>query len=313
MDRRAFLGLAAAAPLAWRASLAAAAAPPRALVTCDTQARLALVDLAGLRVVGHVASLPDPRSIERVGAFAVVCHTAVGAVSVVDARTFAVRQVVHGFGEPRYVAAHPDGRHAFVTDSAPTGVATVDCLTGRVVGRLRLSDWARHVSLAPSGDVLWVGLGSASPRFAVVDVREPSRPRLARMVTPPFPMHDVVFAPGGDEVWVTSGASHDLALYRASGGLRLRLSAGAPPQHVAFAAGHALVTSGDDGTCELRRVADGHVLRTVAVPRGSYNVQGGPGGASITPSLEEGTLTVVRAAVASRVQVADSCHDACFV
>ncbi|HEX7084035.1 MAG TPA: hypothetical protein VF186_07970 [Gaiellaceae bacterium] len=313
MDRRRFLAFAAAAPFALRAALAAAAAGPRALVTCDSQARLAVVDLAAARVVGHVPTLPDPRSIQLVGGHVVVCHTAAGAVTLLDARTLAVRHVLHGFGEPRYIAGHPDGRHAYVTDSAPSRVVAIDCATGRELGRLALSEWARHITIDPAGELLWVGLGTASRRVALVDVRRPAEPRLRRLVQPPFRAHDVVFAPDGRRVWVTSGAANETAIYGAAGGLERRLPADAPPQHVAFAGGRVFVTSGDSRTCRVHDAAGG-LLRTSPVPVGSYNVQNGPSRV-ITPSLDNGALTVLdtQGTALARIQVAPSCHDACFL
>ena len=83
---------------------------------------------------GSIATLPDPRSVELVGERAVVCHTAVGAVSVV-ARPCAWSTCA-GLDEPRYVAAHPDGVHAFVTDSGRSGVVLVDVVRGAVLGRV---------------------------------------------------------------------------------------------------------------------------------------------------------------------------------
>ncbi|HVW90921.1 MAG TPA: hypothetical protein VHC01_15800, partial [Gaiellaceae bacterium] len=100
MNRRQFLIAAAAAPHAMRAGLASG---PVALVTCDTEARLSVVDLHTLRITGSIATLPDPRSVETVGDVAVVCHTAVGALSIVDRH--GVRHVVRGVEEPRYTAA----------------------------------------------------------------------------------------------------------------------------------------------------------------------------------------------------------------
>jgi DNA-binding beta-propeller fold protein YncE len=313
VDRRRFLALAAASPFALRAALAEAAAGPRALVTCDSQGRLAVVDLAASRVVGHVSTLPDPRSIQLVGEHVVVCHTAVGAVTLLDARTLAVRRVLHGFGEPRYIAGHPDGRHAYVTDSAPSRVVAVDCAAGRALGHLALGEWARHVTIDPAGELLWVGLGSASQRVALVDVRRAAEPRLRRLVEPPFRAHDVVFAPDGLRVWVTSGAANETAIYGSAGRLERRLPADAPPQHVAFAGGRVFVTSGDSRTCRVHEPA-GELLRTTPVPVGSYNVQNGPGRV-LTPSLDDGALTVLdtHGTVLARVQVAPSCHDACFL
>lgn len=313
MNRRQFVVLAAAAPLTLRATIAAAAASPPALVTCDAEARLALVDLGRLRVVRTIPCAPDPRSVELVGAHAVVCHTAVGAVSIVD-RAGRIRHVLRDFVEPRYTAAHPDGVHAFVTDSGRSSVVAIDVERGDVLGRVRLREWARHVTLDQAGRTIWAGLGSASPDVAVVDVSSPHRPRHVATVTPPFPAHDVGFSPDRRHVWVTSGARGETGIFDRNGRMLVRLPADLAPQHVTFAGDVAYVTSGDSGTLHVQRLRDGRVLHSTAIPVGSYNVQYGFGRV-LTPSLERGTLTVLnrRGEVIGRVQVSSSCHDACFL
>ncbi|HLM34503.1 MAG TPA: hypothetical protein VK278_01870 [Gaiellaceae bacterium] len=313
MNRRQFVAAAAALPFAVRGGTAFAAAGVRdlALVTCDTEARIAVVDLATGRIVRSIPTLPGPRSVERVGEVAVVAHTALGAVSIVDAHR--VRRVLRDFSEPRYAAAHPLGRHAFVTDSAHSDLYAVDVLRGAVVGRLRLEAWARHLTIDRSGRGLWVGLGNAESRIAVVDVRVPARPRLVRYLRAPFGAHDVGF--DSATVWVTAGDAREVAVYDRRRGLRLRLGAGAPPQHVAFGTAVAYVTSGRDGVVRVHALDDGAVIRTTAVPVGSYNVQHGAGGRVITPSLDAGTLAVLdaRGRLLRTIDVAASCHDACFI
>jgi hypothetical protein len=298
VNRREFLVLAGAVPFAWRSALAAV---PPALVTCDAQARLAVVDLAGYRVVRSIETLPDPRAIELVGSRAVVCHSAIGAVSIVDGRR--VLHVLRGFREPRYTAAHPDGVHAFVTDSGRSGVVAIDVVRGRVLGRVRLPGWARHLTIDARGERLWVGLGSASPQVAVVDTK---RLRHVATLEPGYPAHDVGVAPDG-RLWVTSGSERKLT---AAGSVR---AADAAPQHVTFGRRVAYVTSGDSGTFHVQALDDGRILRSARIPIGSYNVQQGRG-LVLTPSLSHGTLAVLSAAgaVLATVDVSDSCHDACF-
>lgn len=302
--------LAAAAPFSLRAGIAAAARAPYALVTCDEESRLAVVDLAEFRVVRWIATPAGPRAIELVGNRAVVAHWVLGSVSIVDARR--TLHVLEGVEEPRYAAAHPDGVHAFVTDSG-YGVLTVDVERGRIVGRVKLPGWPRHVSLDPSGQMLWVGLGTSSTQVAVVDVSDPVRPRRTALVTPPFGAHDVGIAPDGRQVWVTAGATGETAIYHPSRGLQATLQADAAPQHVTFGNALAYVSSGDSGTLRVHSRSTGRVVRTTQIPVGSYNVQHGPGRV-ITPSLSRGTLTVLdeRGALLATVRVAASCHDACF-
>jgi DNA-binding beta-propeller fold protein YncE len=286
-----------------------------AIATCDADARLAVVDARTGRLVRSIRCLPDPRSIERVGGgAALVCHTGAGAVSLVDRSSLAVRRVIHGFREPRYTAAHPDGRHAFVTDSGTSEVVSVDVVAGRTLGRLKLDEWARHVTADPSGRRLWVGLGSASERVAIVDVSDPARPRLERMLRPPFLAHDVGYDPSGARVWVTSGTAREVAVYDSRGSLQLRLAAAAAPQHVTFTRRAAYVTSGNDGTLRVVSLASGRELVAARVPVGSYNVQSGRS-LVLTPSLDTGELSVLDPAgrLVRETKVASSSHDACFL
>jgi hypothetical protein len=104
-----------------------------------------------------------------------------------------------------------------------------------------------------------------------------------------------------------------VGIFDARNGHVLRtLAAGSSPQHVAFDATRAYVTSGDDGTLRTHAL-NGRLLRFTEIPVGSYNVQRGPDRV-LTPSLAHGTLCVLDEAgdVMRRVKVASSSHDACF-
>jgi len=315
VDRRAFVtgALALAVPSARRRMLGGT---PLVLVTADLEAAVVAVDPATGRIVRRLATAPGPRSIESlVSTTAVVAHTQGGKVSVLDGPSLQVRRVVGGFDAPRYTAGDLTGRWAYVTDSGFGGIAVLDAPRGEVVARLPLGGPARHVSLDPWSGRLWVALGSKAPEVAVVDVREPRRPQLLGHVRPPFLAHDVGFEPGGRGVWLTSGDRGTIGVFDTrTRELRFRIAAGAPPQHVTFVGRRAYVTSGDDGTLRVHRVADGRLERTTRVPVGSYNVQQGLGVVA-TPSLDRGTLCVVDRAgrLERELRVARSSHDACLV
>ena len=289
MNRRELLAAAAALAFAPRAIAHDLARPPVALVTADLEARIVAVRLSDTKVLRHIPTLAGPRSIERVGETAVVAHTAHAAVSLIDGRGLRVREVLHDFDEPRYTAASPNARYAFVSDSGSHAVAVVDVVRGQVVRRLGVGGPARHISIDRSGRSLWTSLGTKAPRIAVVDVRDPLRPELLGRIRPPFLAHDVGFAHAASRVWVTSGDRQELALFdpRAARALA-RFPAGAPPQHVTFNGRLAFVTSGDDGTLHTHDIARGRLLRTARVPVGSYNVQEGFG-LILLPSLSRGT------------------------
>jgi DNA-binding beta-propeller fold protein YncE len=290
-----------------------------ALVTADLEAHIAAVDVTSGRVVERIRTVGGPRSIESTPfGHVVVAHTATGRVTLLDATTLRVRSVLHGFGEPRYTAMHTFERLAYVTDSGRGEVATIDLVRGRVIHRTPVPGPARHVSVDADRAALWTALGAKAERVAVLSLADPRRPRLVRVIAPPFLAHDVVLAPDGRYVWVTSGAKDALAIYELDRTAPRILRTGAPPQHVAFTEEHAFVARGADGTMELRRL-DGTLVRTSRIPSGSYNVTfADPSGrrpTAVSPSLDRGTLCVLSPAGHVRLvrRVARSAHDACLV
>src|SRR6267143_75987 len=86
MNRREFLVGAVTLPVALRFSTnALAGGTPVALVTADTQSRVAVVELSTGKILRSIPTAAGPRSIESVwGKLAVVCHTTHGIVSLID-------------------------------------------------------------------------------------------------------------------------------------------------------------------------------------------------------------------------------------
>jgi DNA-binding beta-propeller fold protein YncE len=284
-----------------------------ALVTAELESRVAFVDAVTADVTAWIPTLPGPRSIENVdGITALVAHTATGRLSLIDSSTRRVRAVTDGFGAPRYTAGR--GRVAYVTDSKREEVVTVDAHSGRVLARASVPGPARHVTLTPDGEEIWTSLGSKARVVAILVAATARRPHLLRTLTPPFLAHDVVSAPDSVHVWVTSGDSHRFAVYdRVRRRLVAVVSAGAPPQHIAFVGHLAFVASGDDGTVRVHRL-NGDFVRQSKVPTGSYNVTYG-GGAVVTPSLSRGTVAVLdgHGRVQAVRKIARAAHDACVV
>ena len=317
MNRREFVVAAAALPFALRVAPAArAGGNPVALVTADLESHVAVVELGTGRIVKTIPTLPGPRSVQDAnGRIAVVAHTKIGAVSLINGPALNTRHVLHDFSEPRYTATHPRGRYAFVTDSKTGDLVAIDLARPRTLGRVKLDGPSRHVTIDPTGRTLWVALGFSAERIAILDVTQPERPRLRRYLTPPFHAHDVGFTADGRHVWVSSGDRGTLAVYDALEARPLRrLPGDAPPQHVTFLGPYAYVASGDDARVRVHSLRDGRILRTTVVPEGSYNVQEAFG-TVLTPSLDRGTLCILGRGgkLLRRVAVARSSHDACFV
>jgi len=319
VNRREFLAATAALPLALADAPAALAAPrpgrALALVTADLESHVVAFDLHSHRIVRRIETLPGPKSIEAVGdgTIALAVHTGEGAISLIDVETLRVRAVLRGFDEPRYTAAGPDGRHAYVTDAGRGELVTIDLRAARVVRRTAVGAHARHLSLDPRSGRLWTALGFSAPAIVTVDVSETTRPRVVTRIETPFAAHDVVFTARGDRVWVSSGEEHRLVVYDVGTRRPLfTLAAGQPPQHIAFDAGAAYVTS--DDAVRVHTLADGRLLRETEVPDGSYNVTRAFGRV-ITPSLDSGTLSLLdmRGRLLARPRLARAAHDACLV
>jgi DNA-binding beta-propeller fold protein YncE len=315
VDRREFVAGAAALALGVGAATSRAAGRSSvALVTADLESHLVAVDVERGKAFRHVRTLPYPRSIETVGAGAVVAHPERGVVTIVDGPRLSVVHVLRGFEQPRYTAAHPGGRYAFVTDAGRGEIVVVDVVAGRVLARAAVGPLARHVTIDQAGKRLAVALGSKAKEIVIVDVLKVAHPRVVRRFAPPFLAHDVGFAPDGRHLWVSSGSGFELAVYNVrTGKLLTRPSGDWPPQHVTFSGEHAYVTSGWSGTLRVHRL-DGQPGVSTPVPVGSYNVQQAAGWV-LTPSLGHGDLCVLdsRGRMVHRVKVARSSHDACLI
>jgi len=317
VDRRQFLVGAAAGSFALAVDPSGFAArlggTPVAYVTADLESHVVVLDLDWARVTRLIRTGPGPRSIESVhDRIAVVAHTEHGVVTLLDAATSRIRAELDGFEAPRYTAVHPQLLLAYITDSTSEEVVVLDAEHAKVLWRTRVPGPARHVSISRDG-MLWTALGTKAARVAVLDLSDPRRPKLVRTFTPPFLAHDVVFAPDGRTVWVTSGSERRLALFRDGRRPVRTLSVGTPPQHVTFARERAFVASGDDGTVRRHRL-DGALVREVRVPVGSYNVTFG-WNRLVTPSLGEGTVSLLdrNGRVTAIRTVARAAHDACIV
>jgi DNA-binding beta-propeller fold protein YncE len=320
MQRRAFLELAASGLLAATApSLARAssraAGTPLAFATADDEASVVVLDLHSGDLRRHIGTIAGPTSIETVGAgrILLVGHAAAGAISLIDVASLRVRHELLGFGEPRYAAADPRGRYAYVTDAARGELIVLDLPRARVVDRVHAGALARHLTISPDGRTLFAALGPKASAVAVLDASDPRRPRLVRTFAPVDRAHDVVVSADGRRLWVTSGETGRIAVHdvRTLDPIAT-LTAGAPPQHVAMGGGRVFVASGADGRMQVHR-PDGRLLRTTRIPLDSYNLTWGFGHV-VTPSLMLGTVTTLGStgAFIRRERVTSAAHDACI-
>jgi DNA-binding beta-propeller fold protein YncE len=253
-----------------------AAPPMQALVTAETENRLVVVDPASGRIERRIAVATDPEFVAADRRYAVVVSPGAGAVTVLARPSMRTIRVVRGFGSPHIAAISADRRFAYVTDDARGELSVVRLSDGRLLDRIQVGAQAHHIAVSPDGRQLWIGLGESASTVVIVDTSEPARPHLAGSFDPSFAAHDLRFAPGGKQVWVTASAAPDVGVFDARNHrVLLRVPGGRPPQHVAFSGLRddlAYITSGYGRRIEMVRRSTGRVLSVAHAPYGSFDL-----------------------------------------
>jgi DNA-binding beta-propeller fold protein YncE len=231
-------------------------------------------------------------------------------VTVLRLPTLRPVRTVH-LDAPHISEISTDRRYAYVTDDAAGKLDVLKLKDGTLVGSVEVGQGAHHMAVSPDGRWVWAALSESATTVVFVDVSNPRKPRVAGRLEPGFAVHDLAFQPNGKRVWLAAASSPDVGVFDfKTSKLLFRVPGGEPPQHVVFAGRRAYVTSGYGGRIELVRQANGHVIRTAAVPYGSFNLDV-EGKYVAVSSLLRGTLTVLGPALRSSrtVQLAPAARD----
>ena len=200
---------------------------------------------------------------------------------------------MNGFGQPHLVAFSPKGSWAYVTDDERGQLDVINLSTQQVVSRIYVGALAHHLAVSPDGRRLWVALSESARTIVVADLSHPDRPRVISRFDPGFAVHDLEFSPNGKQVWATGAASPRVGVFDAANHrLLFSVPAAAGPQHVAFAGRYAYIASGYGSSIEQVNASTGTVLRTTALPYGSFELAASDG-LVVTSSLFDGRLTVL--------------------
>jgi DNA-binding beta-propeller fold protein YncE len=266
--------------------------PPQALVTDESQGLLAVVDLRSRSATLFIGIPRGPQYVAAESGVALVTSPSAGAVTLLGGDPLRVVKVLHGFGAPHVIEISPDGKHAYVTDDA-RGTLTVIRLDGdRVTETLNVGALAHHLASSPDQRRLWIALGEKARTIVIADTSDLEHPRVIGRFDPGFPAHDLSFSPDGRRVWISSASSPYVTVFRASDQRRLfRVSAGPPPQHIAFTGPYVYLTSGYGSTIEQVSTSTGRVIRRVRSPYGSFELDAADGFVT-TASLLDGKLAI---------------------
>ena len=276
------------------ARTAASARRPRpvAIVTVEGEDGVLAVSLPGGGILRRAAVAPHPTTVAagRTGPVVAVSPQS-GTVTLLEPRTLRRMQIVTAFRSPQIAAIVPGGSWALVSDAATGTLSALDLRTGNVADRVRVGRGAHHIGISPDGRRAWVALGETAGTIVIVDCADVHRLRVTGRIHPPVAAHDIAFAPGGETVWVTSAARPVVSVLSAtSGHVLARIPAGRAPQHVVFDGSDAYVTSGYGSSIEMVDVAERRVVRTAAVPYGSFNLAVA-GQVLVVTSLLDGRVT----------------------
>ncbi len=268
---------------------------PVALVTAENENQLLAVSLPGGRVIRRIHVAPDPTTVAAgPGGPVVAVSPGSGTVTLLSWPGLRPEAVFRGFRSPQMAAVTPDGEWVLVSDAAAGTVSTIELASRRIVDRVRVGTGAHHLAVSPDQRTAWVALGEAAGTIVVLDSSRPAHLRVIRRIRPPVAAHDLAFSPNGRTVWVSSAATPHVSVLDAhSGRLLGTVAAGAAPQHVAFLAWgrpRAFITSGYGSSIEMVDPLTRRVLRTAALPHGSFNLAGS-GGFLVTTSLLTGQVT----------------------
>jgi DNA-binding beta-propeller fold protein YncE len=274
------------------------------VVTAPTEGRLLVVDPRSGRVLRSVAVPGAPRYVAAVGSGGpvVAASSAVGVVSILGGTPLHVTTLLHGFADPEIPAVAPGGEYAYVTEGAPGRLAVIRLTDDRVTSRTFVGAGAHHLAFSPNGQQVWVALGQSASTVAILStvvtrppppssvIADPGHPHVIARFHPGYRAHDLQFSPDGRRVWITSANQPDVGVFSArTHRLLFRVSAGPPPQHVAFDGPSAYITSGHGSRIERVSLARGRLLNHAPAPYGSFDLDTA-GGYVVTSSLLRGTL-----------------------
>jgi len=221
-----------------------------------------------------------------------------GIVSVIDTATNTVAATVPVGFNPQGVAVTPDGKYAYVTDDGSGELTVIGLDDRRLISRVFVGVGAHHLAFTPGERQVWVALGQAAQTLALLSTVTRSgtvdlgRPHVIGHFDPAFLVHDLLFSPGGEQVWITSADTSYVGVFSArTHRLLFRVPAGAPPQHLVFANGYAYITSGYGSSIEQVDPHSGHVVRRVPAPYGSFDLDAADDYV-VTASLFRGTLAI---------------------
>ena len=200
----------------------------------------------------------------------------------------------HSLRSPQIAALTPDGKWAYITDSATGNLSVINLAERKIVDTVFVGAGAHHLAISPDGHRTWAALSEQAATIVVLNTSHPGAPRVVSRFHPRVAAHDLAFAPDGQTVWVSSAAAPYVSVLNAhSTRLVATVSAGRAPQHIAFipyGKPRAFITSGYGSTIEEVDARTRRIINRAKLPYGSFNLATS-GGIVATASLLDGQVS----------------------
>jgi DNA-binding beta-propeller fold protein YncE len=266
---------------------------PVALVTAESSGEVLAVSLPAGKVLRRV-HLTDPQAIAAQPSGPAVVVSSSGTVTLLAYHSLRPLAVFHSLRSPQIAAITPDGRWAYVTDSATGSLCVINLAERKIVDTVSVGAGAHHLAISPDGQRTWVALSEQATTIVVLDTSNPGAPRVVSRFHPRVAAHDLAFAPDGRTVWVSSAAAPYVSVLNAhSTKLVATVSAGKAPQHIVFipyGKPRAFITSGYGSTIEAVDARTRRIVARAGLPYGSFDLATS-GGIVATASLLDGQVS----------------------
>jgi len=275
---------------------------PVALVTAESSDEVLAVSLPTGKVLRRV-HIVNPQAIAAQPSGPAVVVSPSGTVTLLAYHSLRPLKVFRSLRSPQIAAITPDGKWAYVTDSATGRLSVINLAERKIVHTVFVGAGAHHLAISPDGARTWVALSEQATTIVILDTSNPAAPRVVGRFRPPVPAHDLAFAPDGQTAWVTSAEAPYVSVLNArSGRLIATVSAGKAPQHIVFdpyGRPRAFITSGYGSTIEEVNAHTRRIIARAEVPYGSFNLAAA-GDVLVTASLLDGEASEFNGATLTR-------------
>jgi YVTN family beta-propeller protein len=181
-------------------------------------AGIAVLDVAGRKVVKQIATPPGPFAVDLLpdGKTAFLSSSETNELLTIDLGAGTIKKKTGVGTAPQDVAVRPDGKVVYVAAHGADEVSAIDTKTMSLLGRIDAGSRPQIVLFAPRAQTAVV-IDEGLPTVTTLDLKQntfkeqfaiPGLPK----TTPPPALQSAVFSPDGKRLYVTTGAGRSVLI-----------------------------------------------------------------------------------------------------